>query len=310
MNPSASWCKLPTYSLLKCSGADATAFLQGQLTSNVQALPAGFSQYSGYCTPKGRLLASFLLWQQHDNWFLLLPRELCDSIRKRLSMFVLRSKVTITDISNDYTCFGVSGTGIDSIAATLVGIAPRKPHEVAHATDITVLHLPIERYLMMTNATKAVEVQNTLAAASAEQPATIWEAWNIRAGVPVIYPSTQEQFVPQTVNFDLIGAVSFDKGCYPGQEIVARTHYLGKLKQRMMRARIDAETPPQPGDKLYSTAHGDQANGMVVNAVPTRNGAHDVLAVVQQTDIGTSDVHWKTPDGAVLTPQPLPYELK
>jgi folate-binding protein YgfZ len=125
-----------------------------------------------------------------------------------------------------------------------------------------------------------------------------------------VVAATQEQFVPQTVNFDFIGAVSFDKGCYPGQEIVARTHYLGKPKQRMVRAQVVSELMPQAGDKLYSTAFGDQASGMIVNAVTVGTNRHDVLAVVQTSSIDNADVHWKSPDSPALEITALPYALK
>jgi folate-binding Fe-S cluster repair protein YgfZ len=112
------------------------------------------------------------------------------------------------------------------------------------------------------------------------------------------------------VNFDFIGAVSFDKGCYPGQEIVARMHYLGKLKQRMVRARVVSSDAPAAGDKLYSDAFGDQASGMIVSSVSMDANQHDVLAVIQTSSIETSDVHCHSPDGPPLQITALPYPVK
>ena len=135
-----------------------------------------------------------------------------------------------------------------------------------------------------------------------------WDLLDIRAGIPIITPATQEAFVPQMVNLDLIGGVSFDKGCYPGQEIVARMHYRGTLKQRMHLAHVDGVEQPQPGEKIYSAAFGEQACGTIVSATRSPDGGFDALAVIQ-TASRVDGVHWKSQDGPALRFLPLPYAI-
>jgi folate-binding protein YgfZ len=297
--------------VLRFDGPDTQAFLQGQLTNNLQMLAAARSQYSGYCNAKGRLLACLLLWQRDGAHYAMLPHEICESICKRLSMYILRAKVKAADVSTEYVCFGVTGTDAAQWLTTLTGSAPPAAHDVVHGDGVSVVMLPVHRYLVVTTAAKAATIEAALTRVAAGESETLWSALDIEAGIPAVFAATQEQFVPQSVNFDFIGAVSFDKGCYPGQEIVARTHYLGKPKQRMVRARIAAAERPQAGDKLYSAAFGDQASGMIVSAVSrgeTHN--HDVLAVVQTSSIDRADVHWKAVDGPALKITALPYAVK
>ena len=304
------WCKIGSSGLLRFEGADAQAFLQSQLTNDVRALTRGRSQYSGYCTAKGRLLACVLLWQRDDAYFTMLPRELCEPVCKRLSMYILRAQVKATDVSAELVLFVVVGAGAASWVATLAGAAPAAVHDVTHGDGVSVLKLPVNRYLIVASASGAATIEATLARAATESPESLWSQFDIEAGIPTVFTATQEQFVPQTVNFDFIGAVSFDKGCYPGQEIVARTHYLGKPKQRMVRALLLSSEAPTAGDKLYSDTFGGQASGIIVSAVSTDANRHNVLAVIQTRSIENPDVHWKSPDGPALLIGALPYDVK
>jgi hypothetical protein len=136
-----------------------------------------------------------------------------------------------------------------------------------------------------------------------------WEWLEIRNGIPLITPATQEQFVPQMANMELIGAVNFHKGCYPGQEIIARTQYLGQLKRRMVLAHVEGETPPQAGDALFGSELEGQASGMVVNAQAAPDGGYDLLAVAQTTSIADAVLHFRSADGPLLSIQALPYAL-
>lgn len=304
------WCRITTSGLLQFDGPDAASFLQGQLTNNVLAITPARNQYSGYCTAKGRLLACLLLWQRDHAYWAMLPRELCEPIRKRLSMYILRAKVRVTDISDDHVCFGVSGVHAAGCVAALAGSAPAAVHDTVHGDDLSVLKLPPNRYLIVATKGKAAAVESTLTQSATATAESLWTALDIEAGIPTVVTATQEQFVPQSVNFDFIGAVSFDKGCYPGQEIVARTHYLGKPKQRMVRAQVTSQTPPQPGDKVYASAFGDQAAGMIVTSVTVDEHHHEVLAVVQTSSIDTAEAHWKSLDGPALKIVALPYPVK
>ncbi len=310
MPPEIRWCKLPQAGLLRFDGADAQAFLQGQLTNDLHAVTSTRSQYTGYCTPKGRLLASMLLWQCDGAYYLQLPLALCESVRKRLSQYILRSKVKASSASDDYRLFGVAGMGAAALTASLTETAPLALHQVVHGDGVSAVLLPVQRYLVIAKASQAARVEARLLGAATESPTPLWDSLDIEAGIPSVVAATQEQFVPQTVNFDLIGAVSFDKGCYPGQEIVARTHYLGKVKQRMVRAHITTDAAPVAGDKLYTDAFGDQASGMIVAATAAGDGACHVLAVVQSSNLEGAAVRWQSPTGPALQIEPLPYAVK
>ncbi len=157
---------------------------------------------------------------------------------------------------------------------------------------------------------KAARIHEALRQHAEEAGPGMWEWLDIRAGIPWITPATQEAFVPQMVNLDLIGGVSFSKGCYPGQEIVARAHYRGQVKQRTCLVHIETESAPEPGDKLYSADMGEQSSGTIVNAAPSPGGGHDALAAIQTSSVEAGDVRWKTPGGARLGFLPLPYDVR
>jgi folate-binding protein YgfZ len=192
----------------------------------------------------------------------------------------------------------------------MFGDAPHAPREVKNAEGATLIRLPADRFEIVVPVEKSATILDALGNEAAQAGHEVWDWLDIRAGIPVITPATQEEFVPQTVNLDLIGGVSFTKGCYPGQEIVARMHYLGRLKQRMYLAHIGSDAAPRPADRLYSADMGEQSSGMIVNAAPAAQGGYDVLAVMQITTIeGGNTVHWKIPDGPALAFLALPYPV-
>jgi len=266
--------------LLSVSGDDAAAFLHGQFTNDVQALAVGEAQWNGWCSPKGRLLATFLLVRRADEFLMLLPAELAAPIAKRLAMFVLRSKVKVRDVSELYARRGIIGAR-----------AEPKPMRVLEKDGAIVVGLEPGRFILLSPPT---------AAPAANTPADAWDLATIRAGVPTITAATQEAFVPQMANFELVGGVSFKKGCYPGQEIVARTQYRGILKRRMALAHVEGPDRPQPGQSVYSGAFGEQAAGTIVNAAPTPEGGFDALVVAQVESLQRGDLRWKSPDGPRL----------
>ncbi|HXF65549.1 MAG TPA: folate-binding protein YgfZ [Burkholderiales bacterium] len=303
------YCELPQFGLIRFTGEDAQAFLHNQLTCDVAALAPDRSTYGGYCTPKGRLLATFLLWRSEQGFFMQLPASLCESIRKQLSKFILRSKVKAADGTADWELIGVAGRDAAALVQRAAGVAPRRIHEITRASDATVIHLPVDRYAIFVTRNRAARIVESLCPGADRVEPEHWDWLDIRAGVPVIHPATQEAFVPQMANLDLIGALSYTKGCYPGQEIVARTHYLGRLKSRMYLANIAASDKPQPGDKLYCAGLGEQASGAIVSAARSPEGGYDALAVIQSSAAGSGDVHWKALDGPVLKRLPMPYPI-
>lgn len=302
-------CDLSFFAVIGFSGKDALSFLHNQLSCDVAGLTSETSTYGSYCTPKGRILATFLLWRSGDGFFMQLPSPLRELIQKRLSTFILRSKVEAADASNNRVKFGVAGKDSASLIERAFGQAPQAVHDVVHMDETTIIRLPGDRFEIVAPKHKTPHLMESLAGDAEMAEPEYWDWLDIRAGIPVITAKTQDQFVPQMVNLELIGGLSFTKGCYPGQEIVARMHHLGKLKQRMYLANITADERPQPGDKLYSADTGKQSSGMIVNAARSPEGGYDALAVIQIAAAERGEVRWKSFDGLSLKFLSLPYKI-
>lgn len=295
--------------LIHFTGEDAESFLQGQLSCDVRKITANAAQYGGYCSPKGRLLANFLLWKTADGYAMQLPAMLHAAIQKRLSMFVLRAKVKVTDSSKSYVRLGVAGSDAAALLTQTLGAVPDTNLGVVQSEQAVILRMAPDRFEIATPPEQASALWEKLSKDATPVGAACWDWLGIKAGIPVVTPATQEQFVPQMANLEAIGGVSFQKGCYPGQEIVARTQYLGKLKRRMYLAHIQSATPIMAGDELFSADMAEQSSGMIVNAAPSPDGGFDALAVVQMSSIEAGSVHWKALNGPALEILPLPYSL-
>ena len=300
-------CDLSHLGLILASGADAPAFLQGQFTNDVAALPDDGVQRNGWCSPKGRLLATFLLWKARQGYLLQMPQALVAPVLKRLSMFVLRSKVTLADASGDWVRMGLAGARAEALAGEICGAALPAPMASWHGDGMRVIRLDAARFEVVAAPAAAQALWKTLAPHSTRAGAAVWDWLDIRAGIPTVLPATQDAFVPQMANFELIGGVSFKKGCYPGQEIVARTQYRGILKRRMGQAHGDAAA--QPGDKVYSAAFGDQAVGEIANAAAAPEGGFDMLVVAQIESMTGGALRLGAPDGPPLAVTALPFPL-
>ncbi|MCK8514758.1 folate-binding protein [Methylonatrum kenyense] len=272
---------LPALGLLQVSGDDARAFLQAQLTQDISSASNSQWTLAGYCNPKGRLFGLFTVIQSDAGFLLLTRRSLLDGLLKRLRMFVLRSKVTIEDVSDDYACLGILGNGPLQRLEETAGSAPDGPYAMHQAGDLLVLNQPggIPRQSLIGPAEQVEALQPGIRGNTEPAGEELWWLTEIRAGIPVVTEHTTEGFVPQQVNLELVGGVNFKKGCYPGQEIVARMHYLGKPSRRMYRMLVPlSSTLPQPGDKV-TDGEGKTA-GDVVIAAPGPDGA-ELLAVLK-----------------------------
>lgn len=286
--------------LLAITGDDATAFLHGQFTNDVQALRVGSAQWNGWCTPKGRLVATFLLVRRAEGFLLMLPAEIAPAFTKRLRMFVLRSKVKIDDAGEALVRLGFAGKTAGVLVARHWGFTP-DPLRSAEKDGALCVALDAERFAIFVPSAAAAPLWETLALPGVTPAGRdAWDGSLIAAGIPVVVAATQEAFVPQMANLDLVGGVSFHKGCYPGQEIVARTQYRGTLKRRMALAHLGGDVRPLPGDPVYSAAFGDQAAGTVANAAPAPGGGFDALVVAQVEGLARGDLRWKAPDGPPL----------
>jgi len=269
--------KLEHYGLLQAAGADARAFLHAQLTNDLENLVPGRARYAGWCSAKGRLLATFLVIPHDDGFLLQLSRDLVPTVLKRLSMFILRSKVKITDASDAWAQYGVwEQDGAEPLA-------------VSAADGSVLVEIDAERRLVL-----APEGRH-----APDAPEHDWMLAEVRAGRPLIALPTQDQFVPQMVNLELAGGVDFRKGCYPGQEVVARAQYRGAVKRRMYRLRGAALAP---GQALYSDDAPGQPGGMVVNAA-----GDEALAVLQVAAVESKFAIRPQPQAAPLEVLSLPY---
>lgn len=299
-------CDLSHLGLLQLSGADTLTFLQGQVTNDVKQLDGQIAHYSGYCNPKGRLLALFLAFAHHDHIHLQLPKELIASIAKRLKMYVMRSKVEIQDVSESIIKIGLNGARAIELLSPLFSQIPQSDYELVSLENGAIIKLPGNqpRFEIFTDIANAPTIWNSLALHAKVADATYWELQEIQAGIPEVYAKTQEEFVPQMLNLDLLNGINFKKGCYTGQEIVARTHYLGTVKRRTQLAHIDSDLAHNPGDDVLNS-NGDSV-GKVVKCAPSFNGGFDLLAEVRLESVEAGQLNV---NGNALNIQELPYKI-
>ena len=267
--------------LIDCTGEDAKSFLHNQLTSDVSHLAPDSAQHSAWCTAKGRMQASFILHRAGQSYRALLSSDLLTATLKRLQMFVLRSKVKLADLTDTHEIIGIAGPKAEAnlLAAGLP--APGQALACESFADGTVIRLDAVRFVLIASSAAAPELWRRLSAVAKPVGTPVWQWLDIQAGIPLITEATKEAFVPQMANFDKIGGVSFHKGCYPGQEIVARTQYLGKIKRHLYR--IHADLPVAAGTSIFSPESPEHPCGMVANAAPSPDGGYDALAVIQES---------------------------
>lgn len=298
--------------VVRVRGADAEKFLQGQFTTDLRLLHDGHSHLSGYCSPKGRALAVPRFWRRGDDYYFILPAALVEPTVSRLRKYVLMSKVTF-ELMNDWVHIGFAERrGGAALAAAAGGELPTAANDVTHFDGVSVIRLPgpAARYQLLGEFAAVRTIWERLHAHAAPVGAGPWEYLDIEAGLPAVYPETTDAFVPQMLNLDLLGGISFKKGCYTGQEVVARTHYLGKLKRRMFRLHCATATPPVPGTAVFNTAlRADESAGTVVRAQLAPDGGVALLAVLQIDATATGELRLGAIDGPSCALMPLPYAV-
>jgi folate-binding protein YgfZ len=291
-------------------GDDAQAFLQSQFSNDIRLIADGSSQLTAYSTPKGRMLGLMRVFKQGETFYLRLPEDTVEAVIQRLRMYVMRADVTVEDASDNFLRIGISGEqAVDELAAVMTNL-PAEPDQVAHAGDITLLRVPgvrprFEAYI--SSLETARKLWDSLNVHGAPVGESAWRLLEILAGLPNVFAATSELFVPQMVNLQLVNGVSFKKGCYPGQEIVARMQYLGTLKRRMYLGRVETDARPFPGDSLFSSTDSEQAVGRIVDAQPHPDGGQSLLAVLQIKVAESGDLHLGSSGGPVMVLEPLPY---
>lgn len=294
--------------LIRASGEEAAGFLHNLVTNDIMGLDTVTARTAGFCTAKGRLLGIFLIWREGNDYLLMLPREILPSLLKKLSMYVLRAKVKLSDATKERVLLGVSNLAAVSPAPTFLD-ATLPIHGVAATEGGQIIRLDATRWLMSLTSAEAIQRWPEFTASASATGLDSWHWLEIVAGQPRVVAATQEVFVPQMLNMELpaIAGVSFTKGCYPGQEIVARTHYLGKVKRRTYRAQLSRFAAP--GTQVFTPETGDQPCGVLVSIAPAPQGGFACLVSVQSTAVAADEVHMGAPDGEQLSFLPLPYPV-
>ena len=312
-------CDLSHLGLLAVSGDDAITFLQGQVTNDVKALDGRHAHFSAYCSPKGRMLALFLAFKHHETVYLQFNQPLLAPIMKRLNMYVMRSKVDISDVSAQLMRLGVNGPQAAHLLSNIFSSpVPTENYSLVPIVEAeqcigVMIKLPTiaghQRFELLINAEQANYVQTQLHTKFKSATKASWDWLNIQTGLPEIVEATQEQFVPQMLNLDKLNGISFKKGCYTGQEIVARTHYLGAVKRRTYLATIEAAATnasmPSAGDKVLDASENDV--GQIVSAGANFADGFDALIEMRIEAKESGNVSWNSYPIKFKT---LPYTLE
>jgi len=285
--------------VLAVSGQDAAKLLQGQATCNIFEVSETQAKVGAFCNPKGRAIATFLLAKQADTYLLVLPLALLEAVKNRLQKYVLRSDVTLADRTNDLCLFGL---GRNEAAADARFAARCDQNQVS-----IILASTPSRTLVLANPEHAItRWQDLVRQGYAPGNSEDWRLLDLLAGLPWLSPATAEEHVPQMLNLDKLGGISFTKGCYTGQEIVARTHYLGKAKRALFLAECALDTAPEANAAILDRAGGEQSRGQVLTAI-SRDGVCHLLAILLVADSGDYDIRLKDHPEAALRLLPLDY---
>ena len=321
--------RLNDWGLILATGADAASFLHGQLTQDTKGLHSDQARLAGFCSAKGRLLASMVVWRPApETLWLACSADLLAPTLKRLSMFVMRAKCKLSDASATHTLWGLAGDaardwlGTSAPAAvwgvTALAVASSveagAAQDAQHAQDPQIGGHPAGQVIRLPDAQGLPRylLAQAVDAAAPELPALAeadWRWLEVRSAVARVVAATTEQFVPQMVNLELVGGVNFQKGCYPGQEVVARSQYRGTLKRRAMLFDLAAADTPAAGQEVFHSADPGQPAGLVVLAAPSPGGGQSALVELKLAALDSGTLHVGGADGALLQRSALPYAL-
>lgn len=305
--------------LILVHGEDAETFLQNQLSNDIRRATENTHQTSAWCNPKGRIIANFRIFKRGDKYYLSLSKDLVELVLKKLRMYVMMSKVTLEDASDSIAHFGLSGENASELLAEALGdkntALPGEPDQVITQQSLSILRVPgtVPRFEIFSNADEeskgiddAITLWSKLKTLALPVHSNAWLYLDILAGQPLITQASSEAWIPQMVNFIAIEGVDFKKGCYPGQEVVARLNYLGKTKRRMYHILIDTQNLPAINDALSS--NDDKEAGKILNAVINPDRKVEALAVLK---IGEADkaLSLASDSNASVTILELPYSV-
>ena len=285
---------LPHLGVIRARGEDAAAFLHGQLTQDFALLGTQEARLAAFCNAKGRMLASFIAWRSGEGEILLVcSRDLLAPTLKRLSMFVLRAKVKLSDASEEFTLRGLAGD-----AVPVPGAAPWTLSSLGEGQAVPLYPADGQARALWAGPVAAA------APAGAALETALWQWGEVRSGVATLSAPVVEAFVPQMLNYESVGGVNFRKGCYPGQEVVARSQFRGTLKRRAFVAHADLAL--SAGQEVFQAADAEQPAGVVAQAAPAPGGGWDAIVSLQLSAAEAGDLRV---GGGPLTLLPLPYPL-
>ncbi|ALI06093.1 MULTISPECIES: folate-binding protein YgfZ [Pseudomonas] len=301
----AFFCTLSHEGVLAVRGVDASKFLQGQLTCNLDYLSDSRASLGARCTQKGRMQSSFRILLEGDGVLMAMATELLEPQLADLKKYAVFSKSKLTDESAAWVRFGLENA--DNALAGLGLELPSDTDSVVRHEALIAIRVSPGRAELWAPAEQAQALRTRLGAELAEADLNPWLLGQVRAGIGQVMPTTRELFIPQMLNLQAVGGVSFKKGCYTGQEIVARMQYLGKLKRRLYRLQLDASELPEPGTALFSPTHGSSIGEVVIAA--RGEGNIELLAVLQAEAAEDNNLHLGALEGPRLQLLDLPYEL-
>jgi folate-binding protein YgfZ len=295
---------LPHLGIIRVEGDEAAKFLHGQLTQDFSLLGFSEARLAAFCSAKGRMQASFVGFKRSQTEILLVcSRDILPATLKRLSMFVMRAKAKLTNASDDYAVFGLAGDAVQVLAGSTVLTWAK----IDNGTS-SLIHLypadGVSRALWVAPVTEAAPLGEPLSEAD-------WSWGEVRSGIAMITAPIVEAFVPQMLNYESVGGVNFKKGCYPGQEVVARSQFRGTLKRRAYLVHSDA--PLKAGDDVFQSTDAEQPCGTVAQAAAHPSGlastGFDAIVVLQVAAAGAGDLHLGSATGPMLQAAPPPYPL-
>ncbi|SFJ28068.1 hypothetical protein SAMN05216206_3838 [Pseudomonas guineae] len=305
MADTAFYCTLSHEGILAVRGPDANKFLQGQVTCNLNYLSDSHTSLGARCTPKGRMQSSFRIVMVSDGYLLAMASELLEAQLTDLKKYAAFSKSKLADESSDWLRIGLSGG--DNVLRSLGLELSATVDSVTHGNELLALRLSDGRVELWIPAAQAAAVQAQLASQLPEAPLNDWLLAQVRAGIGQVTGNTRELFIPQMINLQAVGGVSFKKGCYTGQEIVARMQYLGKLKRHLYRLELQGDQVPEAATGLFSPSHTSSV-GEVVLAARSETGV-ELLAVLQSDAVLNGNIHLGSAEGSPLSVLDLPYTL-
>lgn len=305
-------CDLSHFSTVAIAGGDAAEVMQGQFTNDVNMVDEDHSQISAFCNNKGRMLANFRLFQSQQNYFLSVRNDLAESSIDHLQKYILRAQVAIQDVSEQLIHIGIGGNDAENLLSSFIDKVNTTVDSVSHNEDYIAIRVAgaIPGYEIFCSLEHAKKLWENISEKASVVNSAYWDYLNIKNGLPFVDSNTSEEFVPQMANMELINGVSFDKGCYTGQEIVARTHYLGKQKRRTYRIGITSDKTPQPGEQLATdTSTENQYTGTLLSVYQTAENEYEALAVIQIRSAESEKLTLQDSD-AEITVLKLPYSLE